>query len=203
MAIKLALDDPERVSRLVLMAPGGLEEREAYMKMEGIRTMMKAFLAPGGITRERLRDGLRAAALRPSAHHRRDPRASADEIAEHAAEARADDACRCRTSPPSCRQLQLPGLRALGHGRQFCPVERRDDDREGVQARARPAPVRVRSLGDGRERGALQPTLASTSCRKRARRTCSESRPQTDRARRRALRRAARAAHRRRRSPSA
>ena len=55
MAIKLALDDPKRVSRLVLMAPGGLEERETYMKMAGIRAMMKAFLAEGGMTREKLR----------------------------------------------------------------------------------------------------------------------------------------------------
>jgi 4,5:9,10-diseco-3-hydroxy-5,9,17-trioxoandrosta-1(10),2-diene-4-oate hydrolase len=54
MAIKLALDDPARVARLVLMAPGGLEEREVYIKMAGIRTMMKVFLA-GDLTRESLR----------------------------------------------------------------------------------------------------------------------------------------------------
>jgi 4,5:9,10-diseco-3-hydroxy-5,9,17-trioxoandrosta-1(10),2-diene-4-oate hydrolase len=55
MAIKLALDDPGRVARLVLMAPGGLEEREVYMKMAGIRAMMKAFLGDGGLSRETLR----------------------------------------------------------------------------------------------------------------------------------------------------
>jgi len=38
-----------------LMAPGGLEERETYMKMDGIRTMMKAFMDPAGITRESMR----------------------------------------------------------------------------------------------------------------------------------------------------
>src|SRR5690606_11148608 len=54
-AIQLALDEPARVSRLVLMAPGGLEEREAYMKMSGIRTMMKEFLGPDGITPEGMR----------------------------------------------------------------------------------------------------------------------------------------------------
>lgn len=54
-AIKLALDQPARVSRLVLMAPGGLEEREAYMAMSGIRTMMKIFLGGGELTRESLR----------------------------------------------------------------------------------------------------------------------------------------------------
>lgn len=55
VAIQLALDEPARVSRLVLMAPGGLEEREAYMKMAGIRTMMKVFFGEGGITRDTMR----------------------------------------------------------------------------------------------------------------------------------------------------
>ena len=55
VAISLALAQPQRVSRLVLMAPGGLEERETYMKMAGIRTMMKVFLGPDGITRDGLR----------------------------------------------------------------------------------------------------------------------------------------------------
>ncbi len=52
LSIQLALTHPELVEKLVLMAPGGLEEREAYMKMRGIRTMMKVFLGPDGITRE-------------------------------------------------------------------------------------------------------------------------------------------------------
>jgi 4,5:9,10-diseco-3-hydroxy-5,9,17-trioxoandrosta-1(10),2-diene-4-oate hydrolase len=55
MAIRLALRRPEVVQKLVLMAPGGLEDRETYMKMEGIRSMMKAFTDPAGITRESMR----------------------------------------------------------------------------------------------------------------------------------------------------
>jgi len=55
MAIRLALRRPELVQRLVLMAPGGLEEREVYMKMDGIRSMMKAFTDPAGITRDSMR----------------------------------------------------------------------------------------------------------------------------------------------------
>jgi 4,5:9,10-diseco-3-hydroxy-5,9,17-trioxoandrosta-1(10),2-diene-4-oate hydrolase len=55
MAIRLALRRPELVERLVLMAPGGLEERETYMKMDGIRAMMKAFMDPAGITRASMR----------------------------------------------------------------------------------------------------------------------------------------------------
>lgn len=50
MCIKLALDDPERVQKLVLMAPGGLEQREVFMQMRGIRRMLRCIFDPGGIT---------------------------------------------------------------------------------------------------------------------------------------------------------
>lgn len=44
IAIKLALDQPQRVSKLVLMAPGGLMEKEQYYRqMEGIQKMAAAF----------------------------------------------------------------------------------------------------------------------------------------------------------------
>lgn len=44
IAIKLALDQPGRVSRLVLMAPGGLMDKEQYyLQMEGIQKMGAAF----------------------------------------------------------------------------------------------------------------------------------------------------------------
>lgn len=44
IALKLALDEPQRVSRLVLMAPGGLMEKEQYyLQMEGIQKMGAAF----------------------------------------------------------------------------------------------------------------------------------------------------------------
>ncbi len=55
LALRTALSFPDRVSHLCLMAPGGLEEREAYMKMEGITAMMQAFFQPGGIDREGMR----------------------------------------------------------------------------------------------------------------------------------------------------
>lgn len=46
IAIKLALDQPQRVSRLVLMAPGGLMDKEQYyLQMEGIQRMGAAFAA--------------------------------------------------------------------------------------------------------------------------------------------------------------
>jgi len=44
IALKLALDQPKRISRLVLMAPGGLMEKEQYyLQMEGIQKMGAAF----------------------------------------------------------------------------------------------------------------------------------------------------------------
>ncbi|MGQ7958035.1 alpha/beta fold hydrolase [Pseudomonas sp. SP16.1] len=44
IAIKLALDQPRRVSRLILMAPGALMEKEQYyQQMEGIQKMGAAF----------------------------------------------------------------------------------------------------------------------------------------------------------------
>ncbi len=53
--IQLALDYPDLVERLVLMAPGGLESKETYMGMKGIRTMLKIMFSGEGITRESMR----------------------------------------------------------------------------------------------------------------------------------------------------
>jgi 4,5:9,10-diseco-3-hydroxy-5,9,17-trioxoandrosta-1(10),2-diene-4-oate hydrolase len=55
MSIRLALRRPDLVQRIVLMAPGGLEERDVYMKMDGIRAMVKAFMDPAGISRASMR----------------------------------------------------------------------------------------------------------------------------------------------------
>jgi 4,5:9,10-diseco-3-hydroxy-5,9,17-trioxoandrosta-1(10),2-diene-4-oate hydrolase len=55
LAMGLALRRPELVERLALMAPGGLEEREVYVRMEGIRAMFKALTDPAGLTLESMR----------------------------------------------------------------------------------------------------------------------------------------------------
>ncbi len=54
IAITMALDYPELVERLVLMAPGGLEARETYMQMEGIKAMIRV-LYKEGVSKETMR----------------------------------------------------------------------------------------------------------------------------------------------------
>ncbi len=54
VCVRVALDAPDRVDRLVLMAPGGLEARETYMAMPGIRSMLRCIFGPEGVTREGL-----------------------------------------------------------------------------------------------------------------------------------------------------
>lgn len=46
IAIQMALDHPEFVERLILMAPGCIEEREEYFKMPGIAGMVSSFGGP-------------------------------------------------------------------------------------------------------------------------------------------------------------
>ncbi len=120
LSIKLALDHPDRVSKLVLMAPGGLEERETYMKMEGIRTMMKVFLAPEGITREGMRTVF--------GHQLYDPTQITEEILDE----------RCAIAPmqpkkvltsmqvphlaPRLKEIKAPVLGFWGVNDKFCPV---------------------------------------------------------------------------------
>ncbi|MCB9666164.1 MAG: alpha/beta fold hydrolase [Alphaproteobacteria bacterium] len=52
LAIWLARHHAQRVEALVLMAPGGLEDRETYMGMKGIRSLARCLYGPEGLTRE-------------------------------------------------------------------------------------------------------------------------------------------------------
>ncbi len=54
IAITMALNYPELIDKLVLMAPGGLETRETYMEMEGIKAMIRV-LYKEGISKETMR----------------------------------------------------------------------------------------------------------------------------------------------------
>lgn len=50
IAIRTALNHPNRIASMVLMAPGGLEPRETYMQMRGIRSMLRCIYGAEGIT---------------------------------------------------------------------------------------------------------------------------------------------------------
>ena len=54
VSLKIAIDHPERVEKLVLMAPGGIETRETYFAMPGIQRMVSGFVGQG-FDREGLR----------------------------------------------------------------------------------------------------------------------------------------------------
>jgi 4,5:9,10-diseco-3-hydroxy-5,9,17-trioxoandrosta-1(10),2-diene-4-oate hydrolase len=120
MAIKLALDHPDLVTRLVLMAPGGLEVREAYGKMEGIRTMMRVFLGPEGITREGMRKvfGLQF----------HDPRTLTEEILDERVPIAETQPKRVLTSmsvphlAPELHRIRCPVFAFWGMDDKFCPV---------------------------------------------------------------------------------
>ncbi|NBV88309.1 MAG: alpha/beta fold hydrolase, partial [Betaproteobacteria bacterium] len=43
ISLRFVLDHPERVLGLILMAPGGVEERETYFQMKGVQTMVQTF----------------------------------------------------------------------------------------------------------------------------------------------------------------
>lgn len=54
ICIRLALDYPKLVTKLIMMAPGGIEEKATYFAMPGIAKMVGAFV-DGGLDRNGLR----------------------------------------------------------------------------------------------------------------------------------------------------
>ena len=120
VALQLALSQPERVSRLVLMAPGGLEEREAYMKLAGIRTMMKVFLGPEGVTREGMRKVFGLQLFDPSQLEEQ----TLDERLAIAAEQpkRVLSSLQVPHLAPRLGDIACPVLGWWGMNDQFCPV---------------------------------------------------------------------------------
>jgi 4,5:9,10-diseco-3-hydroxy-5,9,17-trioxoandrosta-1(10),2-diene-4-oate hydrolase len=120
LAIQLALDEPQLVSKLILMAPGGLETRERYLEQRGIRAMFKAVSAPEGITEENLRR-----VLTLQVH---DPQWISDplvmqrwQIAQLQPK-RVFNTLRVPQLAPRLGELQCPVLALWGNQDQFCPV---------------------------------------------------------------------------------
>ena len=58
IAIKFTLDNPSQVDKLVLMAPGGIEEQADYFHMPGMQVMKEVFTS-GPMAPERLEDFIR------------------------------------------------------------------------------------------------------------------------------------------------
>ena len=65
IAIGYALDHPDKVSHLILMATGGVEEREIYFATEGIQAMVKYPMGSPEFTKEVLGDLLKLLVFDP------------------------------------------------------------------------------------------------------------------------------------------
>src|SRR5690606_15188675 len=96
------------------------EQRETYMKMAGIRAMVKAFMAPDGVTRDSMREvfGLQLY----------DPTQITDEIIEERYQIALLQPKRVMASmvvphlAPRLAELRCPVLAFWGLNDQFCPV---------------------------------------------------------------------------------
>jgi 4,5:9,10-diseco-3-hydroxy-5,9,17-trioxoandrosta-1(10),2-diene-4-oate hydrolase len=119
ISIKVAIDHPQRVERLVVMGPGGLESRETYFKMPGIQKMVSQFVG-AGFDREGLRRLLELLAY--------DPKTVTDELIEQRLNI-------LKTQPkdvlarmsiadltPQLGELRCPLLGFWGIEDQFCPA---------------------------------------------------------------------------------
>lgn len=65
ISIRAALDHPDRVQKLILMAPGGIEELETYMAMPAMARMISNFV-DGALDRDGLRRVLETLVYDPS-----------------------------------------------------------------------------------------------------------------------------------------
>ena len=65
IAIGYALDHPDKVSHLILMATGGVEEREIYFATEGIQAMVKYPMGSPEFTKEVLGELLKLLVFDP------------------------------------------------------------------------------------------------------------------------------------------
>lgn len=56
VALGLALAHPELVTGLILMAPGGMSQREEYMQMPAMQRMFEIYMSEGGLTSKKMRE---------------------------------------------------------------------------------------------------------------------------------------------------
>jgi 4,5:9,10-diseco-3-hydroxy-5,9,17-trioxoandrosta-1(10),2-diene-4-oate hydrolase len=119
IAITMALNYPELVEKLVLMGPGGVEQCETYMEMEGIKAMIRV-LYKEGISKESMRKVFTLQLC--------DESLITDEIIEErfqvAMTQHKDNIARIRVANQEDRlsEIQCPVLCFWGANDKFCPV---------------------------------------------------------------------------------
>ncbi|MBS0366864.1 MAG: alpha/beta fold hydrolase [Proteobacteria bacterium] len=118
IAIRLALDDPGRVSGLIVMGPGGIESRETYFRMPGIQSMVSQFTGAGFD-----RDGLRRLLHMLTA----DPKFVTDDLVEqrfNVLQTQPKEVLarmKIADQTPELGRLACPVLGFWGIDDQFCP----------------------------------------------------------------------------------
>lgn len=119
IALDIALQQPQRVSKLVLMAPGGIESRETYFRMPGIQKMVSGFVG-AGFDRAGLRKMLELLAF--------DPGVVTDQLVEqrfNILQTQPKDVLARMVIPdlsPRLAQIRCPVLGFWGLDDQFCPA---------------------------------------------------------------------------------
>lgn len=121
ISMKMALETPELIERLLVMATGGLYPLERYLQMEGIQRMLPVLTAPGGLTRDALREVFKLMFFNPSLLNERliEERFTIAQLQ--------NDAVYKRWSIPSLVDaiggIRQPLLGLWGMNDKFCPVE--------------------------------------------------------------------------------
>ena len=184
ISIQALLDRPSLVEKLVMMGTGGIESRETYFAMPGIRAMVSQFVG-AGFDQAGAARAARDARLRSQGGRRRAARGALERAADAAESRTRADADSGPLAAPD--RHPLPGARVLGVEDHFCPVSGANKILAAVGDSHGPARA-LRSLGDARIPGCLQQVcrrLSPELTAPRGRTSCD--------ARRRALRGAARA----------
>ena len=120
VAIRMALTRPTRITRLILMAPGGLEPRETYMNMVGIKAMVRVVFGREGVTRDSLKRLFELQLY--------DPSIMADEVIDERLSIaklqtkRVIETMRIPNQADALPDLQCPVLGFWGTDDKFCPI---------------------------------------------------------------------------------
>ena len=119
IAMRLAIDDPPRATKLVMTGPGGIETREVYFRMPGIQKMVSGFVG-AGFDREGLKRMLALLSY--------DPKHVTDELVEqrlNVLQTQPKDVL-ARMSitdlTPELERIRCPLLGFWGIEDQFCPA---------------------------------------------------------------------------------